>query len=84
MLYFMEVWQEDLSDLKSFRNIFIPIVQINQSAAQTGLSAHRQPIAELAALSTKVWIEQKSPKWTLHSLDGVTYYPTFNKTLMNL
>lgn len=54
MLYFMEVWQEDLSDLKSFRNIFIPIVQINQSAAQTGLSAHRQPIAELAALSTKV------------------------------
>lgn len=50
----MEVWQEDLSDLKSFRNIFIPIVQINQSAAQTGLSAPRQPIAELAALSTKV------------------------------
>lgn len=39
MLYFMEVWQEELSDLKSFRNIFVPIVQINQSAAQPGLPA---------------------------------------------
>lgn len=53
MLYFMEVWQEELSDLKSFGNIFVPIVQINQSALGPGCPPPWQPGAELAALSTK-------------------------------
>lgn len=48
--------------------------QSKHASAWAAQDPPQQPIAELAALSTKVWIEQKSPKWTLHSLDGVTCY----------